>query len=422
MSTIAEKLTLLQNTKEDIKSAINEKGQTVTDLLPFSGYADKIRAITTMPTNIYTIDVRSSDSNAGTISGAGMASSGMTVTVSATPADTHEFDGWTENGTTVSTDEEYTFQVNEDRNLVAGFAELPYLSGRDWFTGTLGKSDRWVSITYGNGKFVAIAGTSGSTGGNTVAYSNDGINFGYVSIEKNEWSSIAFGNGRFVAVGGGGGYSIKVAYSDDGVNWSYSNMTHADRWSSITYGNGKFVAVNRGEKGIVNYSQDGITWSESSFPSVEEFTCITYGDGIFVAISGYTTDSNVSAYSEDGINWAFSTLPASARWWSVTYGNGKFVAISSNSTDVAYSTDGINWIAASYPGSYEHISYGDGKFVVINYGGKSVTYSKDGINWNNSQLPVTGFWINAAYGDKKFVTLANNSTNVAYSSSKGPVV
>lgn len=47
MSTIAEKLTLLQNTKEDIKSAIAEKGQVISDATPFSEYGDKIRAIKT---------------------------------------------------------------------------------------------------------------------------------------------------------------------------------------------------------------------------------------------------------------------------------------------------------------------------------------------------------------------------------------
>lgn len=45
MSTTAEKLTLLLNTKADIKAALVEKGQNVGDV--FSTYADKIRAIET---------------------------------------------------------------------------------------------------------------------------------------------------------------------------------------------------------------------------------------------------------------------------------------------------------------------------------------------------------------------------------------
>lgn len=45
MGTIAEKLARLAETKADIKSALEEKGQTVTDSEPFSAYPDKIRAI-----------------------------------------------------------------------------------------------------------------------------------------------------------------------------------------------------------------------------------------------------------------------------------------------------------------------------------------------------------------------------------------
>ena len=45
MGTIADKLSLLQQTKADIKAAIIEKGQSVADADPFSSYPQKIRAI-----------------------------------------------------------------------------------------------------------------------------------------------------------------------------------------------------------------------------------------------------------------------------------------------------------------------------------------------------------------------------------------
>lgn len=45
MGTVTDKLQLLKTTKEDIKSAINSKGQTVSDTDAFSSYAAKILAI-----------------------------------------------------------------------------------------------------------------------------------------------------------------------------------------------------------------------------------------------------------------------------------------------------------------------------------------------------------------------------------------
>ena len=47
MGTIADKLNKVLSTKEDIKAAIIEKGQTVADTDTFASYPDKIRAIET---------------------------------------------------------------------------------------------------------------------------------------------------------------------------------------------------------------------------------------------------------------------------------------------------------------------------------------------------------------------------------------
>lgn len=62
MSTTAEKLTLLLNTKADIKAALVEKGQNVGDV--FSTYADKIRAIETCPDDaLFVEDGKIKDAN-----------------------------------------------------------------------------------------------------------------------------------------------------------------------------------------------------------------------------------------------------------------------------------------------------------------------------------------------------------------------
>ncbi len=54
---------------------------------------------------------------------------GSTVTVTATPDRGYVFVNWTENGTVVSTDKEYSFTVNGDRELVAHFREVKNLPG-----------------------------------------------------------------------------------------------------------------------------------------------------------------------------------------------------------------------------------------------------------------------------------------------------
>ena len=68
--------------------------------------------------------------------------------------------------------------------------QLPYLPGSRLFQGpTLPSSAGWYGVTYGNGKFVA------------VAYDSD-----------------------------------KTAYSTDGINWTAATMPSSSGWYDITYG------------------------------------------------------------------------------------------------------------------------------------------------------------------------------------------
>ena len=69
----------------------------------------------------YTISVSANPTNAGTVSGGGTFQQGQTCTVHATPATNYTFVRWTENGNQVSTNANYTFTVNGNRNLVAQF-------------------------------------------------------------------------------------------------------------------------------------------------------------------------------------------------------------------------------------------------------------------------------------------------------------
>ena len=70
----------------------------------------------------YTISVSANPTNGGTATGGGTYQQGQSCTVHATPAAGHTFEGWTENGNTVSTNTNYTFTVTGNRALVANFA------------------------------------------------------------------------------------------------------------------------------------------------------------------------------------------------------------------------------------------------------------------------------------------------------------
>jgi hypothetical protein len=280
-----------------------------------------------------------------------------------------------------------------------------------WKQNTLPASRKWNRVTYGDGKYVAVAFDS-----DKGAYSTDGITWTEMSMPANRrWFGVTYGNGKFVAVAS---QIDKGAYSTDGITWTEMTLPVSQRWEALTYGDGKFVAV------AVNstygaYSTDGITWTTTTLPKKKDWSSVTYGDGKFVAVSNSV--SSMAAYSIDGITWTETTLPSKLNWRSVTYGNGKFVALAANtqtsSTSLsAYSTDGINWTETnlSSSGSWVSITYGDGKFVAIIFNTNKGAYSADGISWTEFTLPASSSWQAVTYGNGKFVAVAANTTNGVY--------
>ena len=274
-----------------------------------------------------------------------------------------------------------------------------------WIQSTLPASRSWRSLTYGAGKYVAIA--FNDIGG---IYSTDGVTWTEMNMPASQqWQSIAYGNGKFVAIAWN---SNKGAYSTDGITWTEMTLPASQKWQSVIYGNDKFVAVPfGGDKGA--YSADGITWTEMTLPLSKNWSSVTYGNGKFVAVISYDA---AGAYSTDGVTWTQTTLPARRDWVSVTYGDGKFVAFAYSSNKGAYSTDGITWTETTLPksGGWRNATYGNGKFVVGAYNAQYGVYSTDGINWTTMNMPASNSWSSVTYGNGKFVAVAADSSAGAY--------
>ena len=78
------------------------------------------------PVNNFTVTVSASPANGGTVSGGGSYAQGTLCTVHAMPNTGYDFVKWTENGSQVSTDPNYTFIVTGNRNLVARFQKQTF--------------------------------------------------------------------------------------------------------------------------------------------------------------------------------------------------------------------------------------------------------------------------------------------------------
>ena len=280
----------------------------------------------------------------------------------------------------------------------------------------------FVSMCYGNGKFVAVSSNSDSTA-NRIAVSSDGVNWKYYSSAVTSiHQQVAYGNGIFV---GTIFFNVaqnaqRIVTSYDGINW-VARSTPADSLSlgPIIFADGKFVALTNNGQAYSFVSTDGINWTQSSAigTGITNFTDIAYGNDLFVACSQASFNPTESPFmtSIDGLNWTMGTAYLGFTFNSIAFGKGMFVSCrSSEGNFFARSTDGVNWTTITLPGGIQNghgsVVYGNGKFIAVSASDENVSgsftnsiFSDDGITWQTMYGGAKTGYIAICYGNGLFV-------------------
>jgi hypothetical protein len=134
------------------------------------------------------------------------------------------------------------------------------------------------SITFGNGKFVAVGYISEvyQMSKALIMSSTDGRSWTTEMADSvKDLYSVMYVNNQFVAVGD------QIATSSDGISWK-KQMPYPSCWlEAVAYGNGQLVAV--GMNGTILTSSDGVSWMKQNFGG-KSFLSVTYADNQFVAV------------------------------------------------------------------------------------------------------------------------------------------
>lgn len=255
-------------------------------------------------------------------------------------------------------------------------------------TGSIGASEYWNGICYGDGKFITYA--SGY-----LYQSSNGRSWSSLTSNVTGFSKIAYGNGKFVMTT----YGTTAGYSTDASTWTTFTLPTANGLSkALIYGGDRFVAIGGNTGRTSGYSLDGTSWTttDSAFSRNDsnisgQFKCLTYGNGKFVLIHPSNSELNLVEYSTDGINWTPVSLNGGAPWYGITYGNGKFVAIGHSKS--ACSSDATSWTTYDVPtlgmyANWTNIEFINGYFLALGYSSPNTyaMYSTDGINWSTPQV------------------------------------
>jgi hypothetical protein len=172
-----------------------------------------------------------------------------------------------------------------------------------------------ASATYGNGLFVAVAGSGAGSGTHLVMASTNGTTWPWTiqsASEASHWMSVTYGNELFVAVAqyGTNSENVRVMASPDGTTWTAQSAPEANsnEWFSVTYGNGLFVAVAWSP--VAQYGSGtnlvGITWTSQSASEPNGWRSVTHGNGLFVAVA-YTYSGTNPAYMS-GMQTTFGVM------------------------------------------------------------------------------------------------------------------
>ena len=194
-------------------------------------------------TQNYTISVSANPTNGGTVTGEGTYAEGQSCTVSATPAAGYTFTNWTENGTVVSTNANYTFTVNSNHSFVANFTANTYTVNVSANPTNGGTVTGGGSFTYGQSCTVTATPSANYTFNNwtengTVVSSNASYTFtvnsnhtlvaNFTYVPQNFTVSVSANPTNGGSVTGGGTYtegqSCTVTATAN-ANYTFNNWT-----------------------------------------------------------------------------------------------------------------------------------------------------------------------------------------------------
>ncbi len=226
----------------------------------------------------FMVNVTSSNTEQGTVSGGGEFSFGQSCTVTATPADGYMFTSWTMNGEIVSTSASYTFTVSSNMDLVANFAE-----GNMIGDGGNATNNYLPTYNYYNYSLTEQIYTSAELGGASLITSIAFYNGGTEKTRtldlymKNTTKSSFSGNTDWIAVSA----SDKV--------FSGSVTFAADNWTVITFST---PFVYDGTSNVVLVTDD----NTSGYTSSPHMACRVF-DAASQALYAYSDGTNYNPSS-----------------------------------------------------------------------------------------------------------------------------
>ena len=277
---------------------------------------------------------------------------------------------------------------------------------------------RYNDIIFVNSRLVSV-GAKGN-----IATSTDGTTWQVVEYNKKDdigdLVAVTYGNGKWVAVGGTSKKGVTVV-STDGLHWSVVNSYSTSKITDIHFANNLFVKV--GAKSLKSYSSDGESWHSGYFGTIidgasADFTSVTYDNIHNKWIAVGTARGDLIYTSSDGNRWDENSFrPSGISLNDVDSYNGKTVAVAYKSSSprggiLLISNDGgATWSSQQL--------VNNNPIVAINHtslgwfgsvGNGDIVSSSDGENWESQKTNRTQWCTSFVYVDSLKRLIASGHT------------
>jgi hypothetical protein len=285
-----------------------------------------------------------------------------------------------------------------------GGAVLTSPDGMNWTARDSGTTNTLISLTCGNGVFLASGFVNG---GYSLYRSTNGINWTQAPWPSYEFiSGLGFAEGKlllFSRLGPSARDPLPIHLSTNGLSWTWINTgIRGATMRSLTSGNRFHVGVgeivNQAVLGIANasvmISSNFVDWQGIEFSNTEYtyLLDVAFGNGTFVAVGEAQASypAGVTVCSTNGFNWTLrgTHLVGLA---SIAFGKGMFVAVQRDGV-ITTSPDGVNWtLRPTISPVLTGVEFGSDTFVAV--GGTNILQSDPLITMHagrNGQLAIDG--------------------------------
>ncbi len=222
------------------------------------------------------------------------------------------------------------FQIIEGGGLIMASGLGPELlisnNGTEWETITVDTSANLYSVSYGNGRYVAVGGIDSNAESDDTTndvgeiwISHDGISwFQTVSDLGGEYEDVEFGNGMFLTRKGMTFYS-----SPDGKIWTALQSTgFGGEPNDFQSGGGAFISA--GYEGAIYRSTDGVDWTQVMSPDGTAWFGVGYRNGYYVATG---QNGKLATSVDGGVTWQTRFSGTDNHLWHGVAGAGKMMVI-----------------------------------------------------------------------------------------------